>query len=115
MRGDPVIHGNSVLNSFATPPEANLFGDQLPEIAQMNVTRHKLRVNEFTTAIIGLPKSLSVASGGAAPQRVAPAIVTTMVVVAERYFCGMLFSIYLIFSLSHVIVGCSLTPVTTRQ
>ncbi|CNU51229.1 Uncharacterised protein [Salmonella enterica subsp. enterica serovar Bovismorbificans] len=40
--GNPVIHGNSVELFRHTAGSFNLFGDQLTEIAQMNVTRHKL-------------------------------------------------------------------------
>ncbi|MFP1528859.1 hypothetical protein ACLB1R_27040 [Escherichia coli] len=77
--GNPIIHRNGV-ELFGNAPAASiLYFVRRPvfAIAQMDVTRLRNWVNEFTTAIIGLPKSASGHSGGA-PQRTSTRHITTM-------------------------------------
>ena len=77
-----------VLNSFATPPEASICSaTSLPRSRRWTWPGTNW-VKEFTTAIIGLPKSSSVIPVARHSAR-APAILRPWVVVAERYL-GML-------------------------
>src|SRR5476651_2107696 len=77
-----------VLNSFATPPETSICSaTNLPKSRRCTWPGTNW-VNEFTTAIIGLPKSSSVIPVARHKAR-APAMLRPWVVVAERYL-GML-------------------------
>jgi hypothetical protein len=85
--GDPIIHRNGVEFFGHAAGGFNLLGNQFTEIAQVHVPGTNW-VKEFTTAIIGLPKSASVIPVARHSAR-APAILRPWVVVAERYL-GML-------------------------